>query len=47
MDKFYWGKFKKVKGKTIKVWAKHPMTRSEMIEFDDTYRHIRKEIGDD
>lgn len=42
MNKFYWGKFKKVKGKMIKVWTKKPMTRDEMKSFDDTYRHMCK-----
>ena len=40
MDRLYWGKFKKVKGKMTKVWTKKPMTRDEMKEFDDTYGSI-------
>ena len=41
--KVYWGKFKTVKGKPVKVWTKIPMTKEEMEDFDDTYRHMCKE----
>jgi len=34
----YWGKFKKIKGEMVKVWI-GPMTRDEMKNRDDTYRH--------
>lgn len=44
MMKYYWGKYKKVKGKMIKVWTKEPMTYEEMDEFDCTYRHMCKEV---
>ena len=37
--KGYWGKFKKVKGEMLIVWTDKVMTESEMIEWDDTYRH--------
>ncbi len=43
MNKFYWGKFKIVNGKTIKVWSDKPMTKDEMLEWDDTYRHNCKQ----
>jgi len=34
-EKLYWGKF--VNGKM--TWTDIRMTRDEMLEFDDTYRH--------
>jgi len=43
--RFYWGKFKMVKGKAIKVWTKKPMTKKEMEEFDCTYRHMNREVS--
>ena len=43
-EKFYWGKFKTVDGKSIMVWTENPMTRNEMLDYDDTYRHNSKTV---
>lgn len=39
---FYWGKMKTVNGKVRAVWSRKPMTRAQMKEWDDTYRHMCK-----
>lgn len=41
--KGYWGKYKMVNGKSIIVWCYKIMTRAEMLERDDTYRHEFKQ----
>ena len=37
--RFYWGRFKIVRGRKTSQWLDDPMTKSEMLEFDDTFRH--------
>ena len=44
LTKYYWGKFEIVRGHKRDVWLDEPMTRVEMIEFDDTYRHRCREV---
>jgi len=44
--KYYWGRFKVANGRKTSQWLDDPMTRSEMIEFDDTFRHRCKEVED-
>ena len=40
--KYYWGKFETINGESGKVWTDTPMTKDEMLEFDDTFRHMCK-----
>lgn len=42
----YWGKYKKKNGKMEIIWI-GPMTKEEMLEKDDTYRHIKRESHED
>lgn len=41
---FYWGKMKVVNGKVKKVWNDKAMTRAQMKEWNDTYRHMCKVV---
>ena len=37
--KFLWSKIKNIKGKPCKIISP-PLTKSQMIEWDDSFRHI-------
>ena len=34
----WWGKYKIINGKAKKIYI-GPMTKAEMLDYDDTYRH--------
>ncbi len=39
--RYWWGRYEVVEGKMAKQWI-GPMTRGEMLETDDTYRHMSR-----
>lgn len=40
--KYYWGKFKMIRGKARKVWMRKAMTRERKLETKPDYRHMCK-----